>query len=129
MFCISMLAIVFLFANDLLKSRQKHSSWTKRVDAYRVQAVLEEKRNREERQRARKRINNNSALPNTSIAAVPPPVPVPSRSKIEIDAGLIKIAMENEASWNAIFKIIFSLLFTFLGVKLINHTFKRLEAA
>lgn len=48
-------------------------------------------------------------------------------SKIEIDAGLVKIAMSNEASWTAIFKIVFTLLFTFFGVKLINFGFRKLE--
>lgn len=48
-------------------------------------------------------------------------------SRFEIDAGLVKIAMDNEASWSAIFKIVFTLLFTFFGVKLINFGFKRLE--
>lgn len=50
-----------------------------------------------------------------------------SNSKFEIDAGIVKIAMENEASWTAIFKMVFSLLFTFFGIKLINFGFKKLE--
>ena len=48
-------------------------------------------------------------------------------SRFEIDAGLVKIAMDNEASWAAIFKIVFTLLFTFFGIKAINFGFKRLE--
>lgn len=54
--------------------------------------------------------------------------PIEKQSKIEIDAGLVKIAMSNEASWMAIFKIVFTLLATFFGVKLINFVFKRLES-
>ena len=50
-----------------------------------------------------------------------------NNSKFEIDAGLVKIAMENEASWTAIFKMVFSLLFTFFGIKLINFGFRKLE--
>ena len=57
--------------------------------------------------------------------AIDPPVTV--ESKIEIDAGLIKIAMSDEASWMAIFKIVFTLLFTFFGVRAINFGFSRLE--
>ena len=55
---------------------------------------------------------------------VPPP---PKDSKIEIDAGLVKVAMSNEASWSAIMKIIFTILGTFFGIRLINYGFKRLE--
>lgn len=49
-------------------------------------------------------------------------------SKIEIDAWIVKVAMSNEASWTAIFKIIATVLSTFFGVRLINFLFKRLEA-
>lgn len=49
-------------------------------------------------------------------------------TKIEIDAGLVKIAMSNEASWNAIFKMLFTLLGSFFGIKLINFGFRKLEA-
>ena len=58
--------------------------------------------------------------PNETVESVP-------NSRFEIDAGLVKIAMDNEASWSAIFKIIFTLLFTFFGIRLINFGFKRLE--
>lgn len=63
-------------------------------------------------------------LPNTTPKETVESVP---NSRFEIDAGLVKIAMDNEASWSAIFKIVFTLLFTFFGVKLINFGFKRLE--
>lgn len=48
-------------------------------------------------------------------------------SKIEIDAGLVKVAMSNEASWNAILKMMFTVLGTFFGIKLINLIFKKLD--
>lgn len=48
-------------------------------------------------------------------------------SKIEIDAGLVKIAMSNEASWTAIIKMVSTVLFTFFGIKLINLVFRRLD--
>ena len=71
-------------------------------------------------------------------APMPPPPQIPKttpketvesvpNSRFEIDAGLVKIAMDNEASWTAIFKIVFTLLVTFFGIKLINFTFKKLE--
>lgn len=50
-----------------------------------------------------------------------------SNTRMELDAGLVKIAMDNEPSWMAIFKMIFSLLFTFFGVKAINFGFAKLE--
>lgn len=49
-------------------------------------------------------------------------------SKIEIDAILVKVAMSNEASWNAILKMIATVLGTFFGIKLINLLFRKLEA-
>lgn len=55
------------------------------------------------------------------------PTPIPKESKIEIDAGIVKVAMSNESSWMAIFKMIFTVLFTFFGIKLINFGFRRLE--
>ena len=55
------------------------------------------------------------------------PPPIEKQSKIEIDAGLVKVAMSNEASWMAIFKIVFTVLFTFFGIRLINFGFKKLE--
>lgn len=71
-------------------------------------------------------------------APMPPPPQLPKttpketvesvpNSRFEIDAGLVKIAMDNEASWTAIFKIVFTLLVTFFGVKLINFGFRKLE--
>lgn len=48
-------------------------------------------------------------------------------SKIEIDAGLVKFAMSNEASWTAIIKMVSTVLFTFFGIKLINLVFRRLD--
>ena len=48
-----------------------------------------------------------------------------SNSHMELDAGLVKIAMDNEPSWMAIFKMIFTLLFTFFGVKAINFGFAK----
>lgn len=56
-----------------------------------------------------------------------PSAPIERESKIEIDAGLVKVAMSNEASWNAILKIMFTILGTFFGVKLINLVFKKLD--
>lgn len=55
------------------------------------------------------------------------PTPIQKESKIEIDAGILKVAMNNEASWMAIFKIIFTVLFTFFGIRLINFGFHKLE--
>lgn len=48
-------------------------------------------------------------------------------SKIEIDAGLVKVVMSNESSWMAIMKIMFTVLGTYLGIRLINFGFKKLE--
>lgn len=58
---------------------------------------------------------------------IPPPPPIEKQSKIEIDAGIVKVAMSNEASWMAIMKMIFTVLFTFFGIRLINFGFKKLE--
>ena len=55
------------------------------------------------------------------------PIPVEKESRIEIDAGIVKIAMDNEAHWSAIFKMVFTLLSTFFGIKLINFGFRKLE--
>ena len=55
------------------------------------------------------------------------PIPVEKESRIEIDAGIVKIAMSNEAHWSAIFKMVFTLLSTFFGIKLINFGFRKLE--
>ena len=60
--------------------------------------------------------------PKETVESVP-------NSRFEIDAGLVKIAMDNEASWTAIFKIVFTLLVTFFGVKLINFGFRKLEGS
>lgn len=66
-----------------------------------------------------------------AIPVEPPPPklppPIEKQSKIEIDAGLVKVAMSNEASWMAIFKIVFTVLATFFGIKLINFGFRKLE--
>ena len=51
----------------------------------------------------------------------------PKASKIEIDAKLIKMVMDGEASWSAIIKMIVTVLTTFFGVRLINFVFSRLE--
>ena len=67
--------------------------------------------------------------PEQAVKSIPelPKVESNSDSKIEIDAWLVKVAMSNESSWMAIFKMIFTVLFTFFGIKLINFGFKKLE--
>lgn len=67
--------------------------------------------------------------PKETVDSIPNDIKIESspNSRFEIDAGLVKIAMDNEASWTAIFKIVFTLLVTFFGVKLINFGFRKLE--
>ena len=69
------------------------------------------------------------ATPAEAVKSIPglPKVGSSGDSKIEIDAGLIKVAMSNEASWMAILKIVFTVLGTFFGIRLINFGFKKLE--
>ena len=65
------------------------------------------------------------------VGGSPPPPPLQQSypSRIEVDLGLVKVAMNNEESWSAIFKMIALVLLTFFGVRLINFGFKRFEGA
>jgi len=54
------------------------------------------------------------------------PVPV-SDSTIEIDALIVKVKMSNESSWNAIVKMLVTVLSMFFGIKLINLFFVRIS--
>lgn len=130
---ISAFVIVMLWLTSLFYT-EYHEAETKRAEAKITIAKIEEAA----------KSNDSKPKPPLQIepiggSAPPPPPPhlpnttpketvesVPN-SRFEIDAGLVKIAMDNEASWSAIFKIVFTLLFTFFGVKLINFGFKRLE--
>lgn len=47
-------------------------------------------------------------------------------STIEIDALIVKVKMSNESSWNAIIKMIVTVLSMFFGIKLINFGFARI---
>lgn len=67
------------------------------------------------------------ASPKEAIDSIPNIKVEGSDSKIEIDAWIVKVAMSNEASWMAIMKMIFTVLFTFFGIRLINFGFKKLE--
>lgn len=53
-------------------------------------------------------------------------VPVPD-STIEIDALIVKVKMSNESSWNAIVKMLVTVLSMFFGIKLINLFFVRIS--
>lgn len=68
-----------------------------------------------------------SAEPKGGGAMPPPPVAQPSDTKIEIDAGIIKVIMDNESSWAAIYKMLVTILGTFFGIRLINFAFKKLD--
>jgi len=52
--------------------------------------------------------------------------PVPD-STIEIDALIVKVKMSNESSWNAIVKMLVTVLSMFFGIKLINLFFVRIS--
>lgn len=71
--------------------------------------------------------SNSGDLPEKTAPIVLDDLPKMGTGKIEIDAGVIKMSMDDNASWNAIIKIMSAMLGTFFGVKLINHVFRRLE--
>jgi hypothetical protein len=130
---ISAFVIIMLWLTSLFYA-EYHEAETKRTEAKIAIAKIEESA----------KSKDTASKPPLQIEPIgggplpPPPPQLPKttpketvesvpNSRFEIDAGLVKIAMDNEASWSAIFKIVFTLLFTFFGVKLINFGFKRLE--
>ena len=123
-FVIVMLGIVSVFVDEWSTSNDLQQRARKELE----QAA--EAARAAEAQRQAQAVRKPTEPPRSS-APMPPPLPdvkvEASPTHIEIDAKLLRVVMDNEASWMAIVKIVVTILATFFGIRLINFGFARLE--
>lgn len=125
-FVIVMLAVISMFVDEFVQSN-RHQAQAKSEIARLEQAARAARAAHEQQQAQAAR--QRSDRPQGSAPPPPPPeIKVEAGpSHIEIDAKLLRVVMDNEASWMAIMKIVVTILATFFGIRLINFVFARLD--
>ena len=121
-FVILMLSLTSYFYNEYIEAeytQKRAQAEVDKIKEFNIKADSDEEARIKYAQKQQSKIVNGKIVLDKEIKVES------SNSHMELDAGLVKIAMDNEPSWMAIFKMIFTLLFTFFGVKAINFGFAK----